>query len=99
MRPGSEEVKEVVDGALKALDVPVAALFSTLGRTAARGLETQARRAAGRRSSTRSCSRNIKNGDTRMFDTLEVGPGDLAGRGQGRRHDARRRAARWPTGS
>ena len=30
-----------VDGALKQLDVPVTALFSTLGRTAARGIETQ----------------------------------------------------------
>jgi hydrogenase large subunit len=38
---GNQEVKEVVDGALKALDVPVTALFSTLGRTAARGLETR----------------------------------------------------------
>jgi hydrogenase large subunit len=38
---GRPEFREVVDGALKALDVPVAALFSTLGRTAARGLETQ----------------------------------------------------------
>ncbi len=38
---GSEEIKEVVDGALKTLDVPVEALFSTLGRTAARGLETR----------------------------------------------------------
>ena len=38
---GTAEVKEVVDGALKALDVPVTALFSTLGRTAARGLETK----------------------------------------------------------
>jgi hydrogenase large subunit len=38
---GSAEVKELVDGALKTLDVPVAALFSTLGRTAARGLETK----------------------------------------------------------
>jgi hydrogenase large subunit len=38
---GRPEFKEVVDGALKALDVPVTALFSTLGRTAARGLETQ----------------------------------------------------------
>ena len=38
---GRPEVKEVVDGALKALDVPVTALFSTLGRTAARGLETK----------------------------------------------------------
>ncbi|MEZ5288370.1 MAG: nickel-dependent hydrogenase large subunit [Vicinamibacterales bacterium] len=38
---GSAEVKEVVDATLKQLDVPVAALFSTLGRTAARGLETK----------------------------------------------------------
>jgi hydrogenase large subunit len=38
---GSEEIKEVVDGALSALEVPVEALFSTLGRTAARGLETR----------------------------------------------------------
>jgi hydrogenase large subunit len=38
---GNAEVKDVVDGALKALDVPVTALFSTLGRTAARGLETR----------------------------------------------------------
>jgi hydrogenase large subunit len=33
------EFKEPVDQLLKALDVPVTALFSTLGRTAARGLE------------------------------------------------------------
>lgn len=33
-------IHELVDGALKKLDVPVTALFSTLGRTAARGLET-----------------------------------------------------------
>lgn len=38
---GNAEIKEVVDGALTALDVPVTALFSTLGRTAARGLETR----------------------------------------------------------
>jgi len=38
---GNAEVKEVVDEALKKLDVPVTALFSTLGRTAARGLETR----------------------------------------------------------
>lgn len=38
---GSEEIKEVVDEALKTLDVPLEALFSTLGRTAARGLETR----------------------------------------------------------
>ena len=36
---GVDEVKEQVDGLLAALDLPVTALFSTLGRTAARGLE------------------------------------------------------------
>lgn len=38
---GSEEVQEVVNEALQKLNVPVTALFSTLGRTAARGLETR----------------------------------------------------------
>jgi len=38
---GRTEVKDVVNDALKRLNVPVGALFSTLGRTAARGLETQ----------------------------------------------------------
>ncbi len=33
-------IKESIDGALKQLGVPVTALFSTLGRTAARGIET-----------------------------------------------------------
>ncbi|MDH5288022.1 MAG: nickel-dependent hydrogenase large subunit [Betaproteobacteria bacterium] len=36
---GHKEIKEQVDSTLKALDVPITALFSTLGRTAARGLE------------------------------------------------------------
>jgi hydrogenase large subunit len=38
---GNTDVKEVVTDALKRLNVPTTALFSTLGRTAARGLETQ----------------------------------------------------------
>ena len=38
---GNTEVKEVVTEALQKLNVPVTALFSTLGRTAARGLETR----------------------------------------------------------
>ncbi len=36
---GNEEIKAQVDGLLAALDLPITALFSTLGRTAARGLE------------------------------------------------------------
>jgi len=38
---GRKDIQELVDGALKKLDVPLTALFSTLGRTAARGLECQ----------------------------------------------------------
>ena len=38
---GVAEIKDSVDETLKKLDVPVTALFSTLGRTAARGLETR----------------------------------------------------------
>ena len=38
---GNQEVQEIVTDTLGALDVPVTALFSTLGRTAARGLETK----------------------------------------------------------
>jgi len=36
---GHEEIKAQVDGVLRHLDIPITALFSTLGRTAARGLE------------------------------------------------------------
>jgi hydrogenase large subunit len=38
---GHPEIKDQVDKTLKALDVPLEALFSTLGRTAARALEAQ----------------------------------------------------------
>jgi hydrogenase large subunit len=38
---GLPEFKEPVDHVLKTLDLPISALFSTLGRTAARGLECQ----------------------------------------------------------
>jgi hydrogenase large subunit len=36
---GRQDIKALVDGALRKLDIPLTALFSTLGRTAARGLE------------------------------------------------------------
>ncbi|WP_415879155.1 nickel-dependent hydrogenase large subunit [Methylomonas sp. TEB] len=38
---GNKEMTEQINFVLKTLDVPVSALFSTLGRTAARGLEAQ----------------------------------------------------------
>ena len=70
---GHEEVKEAVNGALKALDVPVAALFSTLGRTAARGIETQLIAGWAKEFYTQLLS-NIKNGDTRMFNNAKWDP-------------------------
>lgn len=64
---GREEVKDVVNATLKKLDVPVAALFSTLGRTAARGLETKLI-AGWAKEFYQQLLSNIKNGDTRMFN-------------------------------
>jgi len=54
-----------VNGALTHLDVPVEALFSTLGRTAARGIETQLV-ANWTMEFYNQLLTNIKNGDTRM---------------------------------
>ncbi len=38
---GHEQTRELTDGALKKLDLPLTAMFSTMGRTAARALETK----------------------------------------------------------
>jgi Ni,Fe-hydrogenase I large subunit len=38
---GDARMKELVDGALRQLDLPLEALYSTMGRTTARALETQ----------------------------------------------------------
>ena len=64
---GHAEVQEAIGGVLKQLDVPVAALFSTLGRTAARGIETMlvARWA---REFYQQLLDNIKAGDSRTAD-------------------------------
>jgi hydrogenase large subunit len=70
---GHAEVKEAVNGVLKALDVPVTALFSTLGRTAARGIETQLIGGWAKEFFTRLLS-NIKNGDSRMFNNARWDP-------------------------
>jgi hydrogenase large subunit len=70
---GKEEYKAVVDKTLKDLDVPVTALFSTLGRTAARGLEAVL--AAGWvQEFYDQLITNIKNGDTRMAEMTNFDP-------------------------
>jgi len=70
---GREDYKEVVDKALKDLNIPVTALFSTLGRTAARGLESVLVAQWGMEFFDKLIA-NIKNGDTRMADTTMFDP-------------------------
>ena len=79
---GREEIKEVVDAALKQLDVPVTALFSTLGRTAARGLETRLIARWAKEFYDQLLS-NIKNGDTRMFSREKWEPTTWPSEAQG----------------
>jgi hydrogenase large subunit len=71
---GQPEIKEAVDGALAHLGVPATALFSTLGRTAARGIETQLI-ARWMKGFYADLVNNIKNGDTRMFNGEKWDPG------------------------
>jgi hydrogenase large subunit len=65
---GNKEIQNVVNAALTHLDVPVDALFSTLGRTAARGIETQLV-ADWTIEFYNQLLTNIKNGDDRMAST------------------------------
>ena len=64
---GHDQTRELVNMTLNTLDVPVTALFSTLGRTAARGLETKI---VGDMMQTwfNNLVANIKAGDTRTFN-------------------------------
>ena len=64
---GHEQTKELVDMTLRTLDVPVDALFSTLGRTAARTLETKVIVDA-MQTWMDNLVANIKSGDTRTFN-------------------------------
>jgi len=70
---GSKEVQDVVNFALKTLNVPVGALFSTLGRTAARALETKLI-AGWAKEFYDQLLTNIKNGDTRTFNNEKWDP-------------------------
>ncbi|MBL0025336.1 MAG: nickel-dependent hydrogenase large subunit [Saprospiraceae bacterium] len=70
---GIEEFKYVVDKALKDLKVPVTALFSTLGRTAARGLESLLASNWAQEFYDKLIV-NIRNGDTRMAEMGKFNP-------------------------
>jgi hydrogenase large subunit len=64
---GDKKAKELVDYTLKTLDVPVDALFSTLGRTAARALESKII-ADEMQGWFDALMANIKAGDVRTFN-------------------------------
>jgi len=70
---GREDIKTLVDGALTKLGLPLTSLFSTLGRTAARGLEAQW--AADRLvASVDQLFDNIRNGDINTCSTEKWEP-------------------------
>ncbi len=68
---GQKEIKPVVDHVLKTLGVDANALFSTLGRTAARGIETLV---IGERIQTwiMELVENLKSGDTQTYQPYEM---------------------------
>jgi len=68
---GDETIKNLVDSTLKKLDIPVTALFSTLGRTAARGLETVAIGNA-MEGWIMKLVENLKNGDDKTYQSWEM---------------------------
>ena len=90
---GHEQTKELVDYTLKTLDVPVTALFSTLGRTAARTLESKIL-ADAMQGWYDQLIANIKAGDVRTFNDQYWDPSTWPKSHAGRRPDGS--AARRP---
>ena len=70
---GHAQAKELVDLTLKTLDVPITALYSTLGRTAARTLETKII-ADAMQGWYDQLVANIKAGDLRTFNETKWEP-------------------------
>ncbi len=70
---GNTEIKDVVNDALGRLKVDASALFSTLGRTAARGLETKLAVGWLQAEYDRLLA-NLKSGDSTTADTAKFSP-------------------------
>jgi hydrogenase large subunit len=79
---GHEPTQDLVTHALQTLDVPVEALFSTLGRTAARTLETKVV-ADSMQTWYDNLVDNIKAGDTRTFNEVLWEPSSWPKQAQG----------------
>ena len=68
---GHAETKELVKKTLKTLDIPTEALFSTLGRTAARAIETVVIGDA-MQGWVMELVENLKKGDTKTYEPYEM---------------------------
>ena len=79
---GHEQTQELVNYTLQTLNVPVEALFSTLGRTAARTLETKIV-ADNLQTWYDNLIGNIKSGDTRTFNEVLWDPSTWPSKAQG----------------
>jgi len=79
---GHAQTKELVDYTLKTLDIPLDGLFSTLGRTAARTLETKVI-LDGMQGWYNDLITNIKAGDTKTFNETLWQPSSWPKQAQG----------------
>jgi hydrogenase large subunit len=93
---GNPEVKDAVTEALKTLKAPATVLFSTLGRTAARGIETKLIAGWAGEFYGQLLS-NIKNGDSRTFtkEKWEPSTWPVSARGVGPSEAPRGALAHW----
>jgi quinone-reactive Ni/Fe-hydrogenase large subunit len=88
---GHKEIKALVDSTLKATGLPVTVLFSTLGRTAARALETKLV-ADNAEKWVLELIQNIKSGDTRTWTRCDV---PVTGQGRGMTEVPRGALGHW----
>jgi hydrogenase large subunit len=79
---GHEQTRALVNGTLKQLNVPVTALYSTLGRTAARTLETKVI-ADAMQTWYDNLIANLKAGDARTFNETLWNPSTWPSQAQG----------------
>jgi quinone-reactive Ni/Fe-hydrogenase large subunit len=88
---GDERIKPLVDNTLKATGLPATVLFSTLGRTAARALETKLV-ADYAETFANELIANIKAGDTRTWTRCDV---PKSGKGRGMTEVPRGALGHW----
>jgi [NiFe] hydrogenase large subunit len=77
---GHKDIKPIVDHVIKTLGIEAKHLFSTLGRTAARGIETVAVGKA-MQGWVNELVANIKNGDTKTYQSWDWPKGTAMGAG------------------